>query len=70
MGSLENGSRVFNNIPASKTGSLEEGLTDSKGHSGFTKMGFVDGKGHSGFTPRHFFCAFSPFSRYGLCMPQ
>jgi len=47
--------RIFNNIPASKTGSLGEGLTDSKGHSSFTKMGFVDGKGHSGFTqPRYF----------------
>ena len=59
MGSLADGLRVFNNIPASKTGSLAETFTDSKGHSGFTKMGFVDGKGHSGFTPVAFFCAFT-----------
>jgi len=58
MGSLDNGLRVFNNIPASQTGSLVIGLTDSKGHSGFTKMGFVDGKGHSGFTPGTFFVLF------------
>jgi len=50
MGSLADGLRVFNNIPASLTGSLAEAFTDSKGHSGFTKMGFVDSKGHSGFT--------------------
>jgi hypothetical protein len=54
MASLGNGLRVFNNIPASKTGSLAKSLTDSKGHSGFAKMGFVDGKGHSGFEPKFF----------------
>ena len=62
MGSLAEGPRVFNNIPASLTGSLRSGLTDSKGHSGFTKMGFVDGKGHSGFTLNSFFVHFHPFS--------
>ena len=55
MGSLETALRIFNNIPASQTGSLYNRLTDSKGHSGFTKMGFVHSKRHSGFTTTPFF---------------
>jgi len=49
VGSPEEWLPVFNNITASKTGSLVKALADSKGHSGFAKMGFVDGKGHSWF---------------------
>jgi hypothetical protein len=59
-GSPAEGLRVFNNIPASKAGSLAEGITDSKGHSGFTKMGFVDGKGHSGFVGNFLHFVLSP----------
>ena len=47
--------RVFNNIPASKRLRSETSLTDSKGHSGFTKMGFVHSKRHSGFTDPCYF---------------
>jgi hypothetical protein len=54
MGPASHGSRVFNNIPASKTASLAEAMIDSKGHSGFAKMGFVDSNAHSGFVGRTF----------------
>ena len=52
-------SRIFNNIPASKTGSLKNHGLDSKSHSGFAKMGFVDDKGHSRFVG-NFFISFFP----------